>query len=424
MLSRGRGVWCVLMGLALATSVNAQQHSADASSQTTEPLAAIRWPARRTDHLAAIVARGADAITLSRNVLAAQGLDHDDRRGHADADWRVATLHVRVQGVVLTLRNGDEDASPAHTWLHVDFPATCGADSEHSKTDGSARAADDQLAESAARLTDDDLRRGVLWRLYEPARAARGLAVELGGNRFVRAALLKRGWAVLSSSAPGRYRARYAGETPQHLAFDSATTSVGNSLAARFDDELADWAYSLEAVLAELNEVRPEIPQRPLAMLGFSVGALGLPACAARLGDGVDAAVLVAGGADLFEIARTTAKEQMRLQWPDDLNSSGAGRSDREPLAVAQMHEAYRAAAQLDPLRTAAALRGTPVLVVHATFDVVVPAKMGDELHRLLGEPPRTVLPLGHRWLLRWGMRLYAGRVARWVEWQTAAVRN
>jgi len=146
-----------------------------------------------------------------------------------------------------------------------------------------------------------------------------------------------------------------------------------------------------------------------MAVMGFSIGALGLPAVVARLPERFQAAVVVAGGANLLRISQCTSKADsgIRLNWV----GAKPTREDWQRLYVA-----YLERSKLDPYHTAAALADMPVLVYHAHFDRVVPAATGALLHARLGKPRRFAYPLGHRHLLRVAIRLEADRIARWTE--------
>ncbi len=261
-----------------------------------------------------------------------------------------------------------------------------------------------------ARLTGAELELGVQWTLYEPrTEPNRGLVVHLGGNRYVRRALLKDGWAVLSSSGTGRYFARR--HRPQRFVLDSAADAprVAAQIAATIDDELADWAYSLAAVLEYLERQRPELRQQPAAVMGFSIGALGLPAVVAYVPDRFAAAVLVAGGADLLRISQSSAKADpgLVIVTPQDADRAGLLR---------QLDEHYRRLTRLDPYQTAPLMQHMPRLVVQARLDRVVPVWSGQLLYERLGRPERWDYLAGHRHLLRVVMRFAAARLTGWVE--------
>ena len=141
-------------------------------------------------------------------------------------------------------------------------------------------------------ITLGDLRAGVHWHLYEPKDGLiRGLVVHLGGNKYVRRALLADGWAVLSASNTGRCLHRRANPVSFEIERGEKLKQATAQIAAVFDDELADWPYSLEAVLGYLARHRPDVRQTPAAIMGFSIGAIALPAVVARLPDDFGAAV-------------------------------------------------------------------------------------------------------------------------------------
>jgi predicted esterase len=162
-------------------------------------------------------------------------------------------------------------------------------------------------------------------------------------------------------------------------------------------------------VLQYLAQHQPEIRQAPAAIMGFSIGAIALPAVVARMPERFGAAVIVAGGANLLEISQRTAKTDsgIELEW-----------IGTQPLQAdwQTLYAAYLAHVRLDPYHTAAALNGMPVSIYHGSFDRVVPASTGDLLFARLGEVQRHVFPVGHQHLLRVVMRLQADQVARWTE--------
>jgi predicted esterase len=273
----------------------------------------------------------------------------------------------------------------------------------------------DRPARVPGKITLGDLRAGVHWHLYEPKDGSpRGLVVHLGGNKYVRRALLADGWVVLSASNTGRCLQRRANPVSFEIERGEPLKQAAARIAAVFDDELADWPYSLEAVLQYLADHRPDIRQTPAAIMGFSIGALALPAVVARLPDDFGAAVLVAGGANLLEISHRTSKPDsgIELRWVGE----PPGQEDWQEL-----YAAYLEQAKLDPYHTAAALTGMPVLIYHGHFDQVVPAATGEMLFARVGEAQRYVFPVGHRQMLRVVMLLQAGRIVDWTQAALAA---
>ena len=269
---------------------------------------------------------------------------------------------------------------------------------------------DSQRVRVPEKLTWDDLRTSVHWHLYEPQEgAARGLIVHLGGSKYVRRALLADGWVVLSASNTGRCLQRRANPISFEIERGEKLKQAATQIATVFDDELADWPYSLEAVLQYLADHRPDVRQTPAAIMGFSIGALALPAVVARLPDDFGAAVLVAGGANLLEISHRTSKPDsgIVLRWVGD----PPRQEDWQEL-----YAAYVEHARLDPYHTAAALTSMPVLIYHGHYDQVVPAATGEMLFARLGEAQRYAFPVGHRQMLRLVMLVQAGRIAEWTQ--------
>lgn len=384
----------VLPALLIGVFLTAAQYgckSVGRSSDSAGLLAHTDWPARITaglERLAAtvppVLRSGADAGTAS-----SVRVIHSERRG---------------LGIVLELEETDAEISadsPRETELaFVSF----------SPLDREARSPDRRQTDLPHRITPADLHAGVRWHLYEPADgAACGLVAHLGGNKYVRRALLERGWAVLDAASTGRYVQRRANPVSFEISPGAKLEQAAAQIAALFDDELADWAYSLQAVLQYLAEHRPDLPQAPAAIMGFSIGAIALPAVVARMPERFEAAVLVAGGANLLEISHRTSKTDsgIELNWVAGQPSEADWR---------MLYQAYLDRARLDPYHTAAALANMPVLVYHGGFDRVVPAAAGELLFTRLGQAQRRVFPVGHGHLLRFVMRLQAGQVARWME--------
>lgn len=363
---------------------------------------AEHWPPRITAGLKALAASTPTGLDAKPG--------HGARSNHADDRQQtpqrldpVIRCAPHGSGLVLELTPDAADAT-------AQPPVTRLAFISFSSLDPEGRPLPPAQAVLPDAITPTELRAAVHWRLDEPVQQQpRGLIVHLGGNKYVRRALLARGWAVLTSAGTGRYSHRRVSPTVFEVDRTGEVEAAAARLAATIDDELADWPYSLEAVLAYLGRHRPDIPQKPLAVMGFSIGALGLPAVVARMPERFEAAVIVAGGANLLEISQRTTKPDsgIALQW----NGGKPSEEDWQRLSAA-----YLAHVKLDPYHTAVALTDLPVLVFHGHLDRVVPAGQGELLHRRLGKPQRFAYPVGHRQLLRLVMRLESGRIVEWIE--------
>jgi alpha-beta hydrolase superfamily lysophospholipase len=378
--------------------------AAPANRGTTGLLAEEDWPPRITAGLKQLATNTSAVLNDDRGDLSAL-LDAADAEHEPQAlPSRVVRCAPHGLGLVFefapTIRDGAAHPPSLTELAFVSF----------STLTPQGRRLEREQAGLPGEITPSDLRTGVRWHLYEAReKPPRGLVVHLGGNKYVRRALLAHGWAVLSSPGTGRYSHRRQSPTTFEVEAGGDVEALAARLAATIDDELADWPYSLEAVLDYLADHRPDVPQEPLVIMGFSIGALGLPAVVARLPDRFEAAVIVAGGADLLEISQRSSKPDsgIELKW----NVAEPTQADWQ-----QLYAAYRAHARLDPYHTAAALADVPVLVCHAQFDQVVPAATGELLYARLGRPQRFTYPVGHKHLLRVVMRLQAERIVEWVE--------
>jgi hypothetical protein len=189
---------------------------------------------------------------------------------------------------------------------------------------------------------------------------------------------------------------------------DESLPAVAKDIAARIDQALAGNAYVVEAVLDYLDTQRPELKGLPIAMIGFSAGALAAPTAAMRVLDRVDAVVLIGGGANLFMLSQESALTDggLRLR-------CGEEKLPKERLE--KLSELYLRQSKLDPYHTAPQLSGVPVLQVHARTDGWVPAKGGRLLYERLGRPDMLEIDAGHQ-LLFFFLPGKSGFIADWVE--------
>lgn len=188
---------------------------------------------------------------------------------------------------------------------------------------------------------------------------------------------------------------------------------VAGRTAELVDRTIAENAYAAEAALEYLRRERPEIPQSPLVVVGMSAGALAAPAVAARLAARVSAVVLVAGGADLFDIAQHSSLKRVGITFRTDEQTPAP-----ESLMPA-LHAAYLRRTRLDPWAVAPSLARTPVLTIFARGDGIVPTSNGDLLWERLGRPDRTTFRLGYtepHYELFYCLSRHAGEIARWID--------
>ncbi len=225
---------------------------------------------------------------------------------------------------------------------------------------------------------------------------------------FVIGKLRERGWAVLRMMAqPSRFteRAEFIID-PQHL--DTSAQRIASVLT----DRAAECAYAVQSAFVYSFERRPDLAKRPRIALGMSGGAMTLPTVVARDASAYSAAVIIAGGADFFQIAQESNYRFM----VDSLTFTWLAPST--PAQRDQLNALYREDATLDSFHTAAALIGKPVLIIHGTHDGAVPAHLGDLLWERLGKPERWPEEAGHEEIF---MRLpqKTPQILDWIEQKT-----
>lgn len=186
--------------------------------------------------------------------------------------------------------------------------------------------------------------------------------------------------------------------------------TVAQRIAAAADRGLAETALAADAALTALLELHPHLQGRPVVVIGFSAGAIAAPAVAVRLGERVDAVVLIGGGADGLTVSQTSSVTHggVRLAPPDG--------PEPAPDFVEAVRAAYRELSQLDPYNAAPRLGDVPVLQVMARGDLMVPTEHQWTLWERLGRPDRLTWhgPLGHKGLFYF-LRGQMGRIDRWV---------
>lgn len=227
------------------------------------------------------------------------------------------------------------------------------------------------------------------------------------------AELAARGWTVIITWTDPLRTTRTARQARLR------TTPLGpEELARLVDDEMAEDTFVTEAVLRGLVREEPILADRPLVLVGASLGALGLPASAARIdmvrqAEGpvvprVSAAVLIGGGAGVGDLLLGSSMGRQMLQ----LAGVDINRTEIEALRVLLDTQCT-----LSPERCLWALDGRPILLIDAGFDAIVPRRTADRLWRELGRPERwSYYPVGHIGLFFLVGKGEWQRAVRWVE--------
>ncbi len=176
--------------------------------------------------------------------------------------------------------------------------------------------------------------------------------------------------------------------------------------------ELFNYKYcrviaATKAIRKRMETQLPSLIKAPLALIGISAGALNAPAVYHELREEVDAVVLVAGGANMFDIVQEGAFTNWKFTDADENMFS------IEELAV--MNEHYLQTPSRDPYFLAPGLPHDKTLIIHAKWDEVVPTENGDLLYERAGKPERWIYPSGHLGLFA-TFEWHADDIAKWLD--------
>jgi hypothetical protein len=257
------------------------------------------------------------------------------------------------------------------------------------------------------------------WMACEPATTqdVRGVAVIVPGTFGYPPELYEtwsddlrgRGWSVLRLlSQPSRFTEQILVDVePGRGAHE------GGAFASHADDRTAECAYAVEAGVAHMTELDGRLEGKPRAILGFSGGAILLPAVVARNPSAYDTAVIVAGGANAagISIDSTFMKQFIKsvfFTFEDEAVDRPA--FERAYLEHASL-DGYHAAAQFD--------KDTRVLVVDGSFDKAVPFSSSgllvDRFEQGGLTPVRRTYPTNHVMLFM-SLGEMVGQVNEWVD--------
>ncbi len=188
-----------------------------------------------------------------------------------------------------------------------------------------------------------------------------------------------RGWPVLRMIVhPSRFTEN------RTIQVDAENFGPGINLVADvLCDRAAECAYATRAALRHVEQMRPELAGRGVVAIGFSGGAMAMPAVVALEPARYKGVVLVGGGCDWFLIN----ERSNYASWIDALNVEFKGDLSAEQKQA--IDAAYLERATLDGYHTAAVLRQIPTLIVQGSVDRAVPSDLGDLLWERAGRPDR-----------------------------------
>ena len=174
-----------------------------------------------------------------------------------------------------------------------------------------------------------------------------------------------------------------------------------------FDTKYCQVINATKAIRTRLEAHLPPLCNAPLALIGISAGALNTPAVYNELQEDVDAVVLIAGGANMFDIVQDGAFTNWKFTDEDEKRFS------KNELEM--MNETYLRTASRDPYFLAPFLPKDNTLIIHAKWDEVVPSENGDLLYVRANKPERWVYPSGHLGLFA-TFEWHADDIAEWLN--------
>ncbi len=224
--------------------------------------------------------------------------------------------------------------------------------------------------------------------------------------------LLMRGWAVLRMLSPP---SRMTQRTVYSIPLDRDNSAVMRRIARDLDNRVAECAYAVKAAADHVVRGSRTLPGAPRVIIGMSGSAIALPTIVAHEPEAYDAAVIIAGGANSFSIAR-------RSSYRDWIDSVGFEFTPIAPTnaELAAIDDAYLAHSTLDGAHTASAMQHIPTLMIHGSTDTAVPSDSGDLLWERLGKVERWVMPVGHE-LVFAAIPLRLVGILDWIDAQTAS---
>ena len=274
---------------------------------------------------------------------------------------------------------------------------------------------DSDSAPSIEKLLPDELHAvhvesdgGMAYRAsWKARRQPKGLAFILCGlggmqysSKILGTKLVQDGWAVV-------YMYTFLGVPDYSLKVKLDGNNPVDSVIELFDSKYCQVIAATKAIRERMELQLPSLSQAPLVLIGISAGALNTPAVYNELKGEVDAVILIAGGANMFDIVQEGAFTNWKFT---DENGDKFSRAE-----LADMNEQYLQTPSRDPFFIAQDLPHDNTLIIHAKWDKVVPAVNGDLLYEKAGRPERWIYPSGHLGLFA-TFEWHADDITAWIN--------
>jgi hypothetical protein len=243
------------------------------------------------------------------------------------------------------------------------------------------------------------------WNIGEPPRGLVLILCGLGGlqhsSRVLGNELLEDGWAIVyvytAMNAPDY-------KTDIELSDEKHYSTFAIEL---FDIRFCQVIGATKAIRHHMEQQLPSLESSPFALIGISAGALNLPAVYHEMKEDVDAVVLIAGGANMFDIVQ----EGAFTKWKFTHDGGDTFTNDElRKIGTEYLNQLSR-----DPYHLASGLPHDKTLIVHAKYDAVVPAENGDLLWERAGYPERWVFSGGHLGLFMIFDK-HSKEIAKWLD--------
>lgn len=167
-------------------------------------------------------------------------------------------------------------------------------------------------------------------------------------------------------------------------------------------------AQSVHDAVAHVGARRPELADAKIIAIGFSGGAMVMPAVIALQPERFSHAVLVGGGADWWLIQ----SRSNYADWIDALRVGWTGSPTEEIERRAD--EIYLGLNPLDGYHTASELKNVRTLMIQGNADLAVPSNLGDLLWERAGRPERWLDSHSHESLFL-SLPLQFDRLMTWL---------
>ena len=243
------------------------------------------------------------------------------------------------------------------------------------------------------------------WNVGESPRGLAFILCGLGGlqhsSKMMGKSLLEDGWAIVYV-----YTVMNTPDFKSKIEL-SDEKQYATSAIELFKTKFCQVIAATKALRIRMENQLPSLTSLPVVLVGISAGALNTPAVYHEMKEDVDAVILIAGGANIFDIMQEGAFTKWNFTRNDGNNFTN---DELRIIEIDYLNEPSR-----DPYHLAPTLPHDKTLIVHAKYDAVVPATSGNLLYERAGYPERWVYSGGHLGLLM-SFDKHSDEIADWLN--------